>query len=156
MLGKGNSKFTQKLFDTICERLSNSMDGLNHICKEHNITAPTFRAWIREGEEEDKTRATKNKRHLLSKYVCAKEDQADYMAEQILVIAQDKRKRKKGKNSINHYRADQMEIDALKWTASKLKPKTWGDKIDITTGGEMLPEPRVFNVTPNEQTKKNK
>jgi hypothetical protein len=27
-------------------------------------------------------------------------------------------------------------VDARKWVAAKLKPKKYGDKIDVTSGGE--------------------
>jgi hypothetical protein len=31
-----------------------------------------------------------------------------------------------------------LKIDTLKWAASKLNPKRYGDKIDVTTGGDKL------------------
>lgn len=33
---------------------------------------------------------------------------------------------------------DRLKIDARKWTASKLAPKKYGDKLDLTTDGEKL------------------
>ena len=34
--------------------------------------------------------------------------------------------------------AYKLKIDNLKWIASKLKPKTYGDKLDITSNNESL------------------
>jgi hypothetical protein len=43
-----------------------------------------------------------------------------------------------------------LRIDARKWVASKLKPKVYGDKTDITSGGEQLKQTTiVINTTPD-------
>ena len=38
-------------------------------------------------------------------------------------------------------------IDTLKWKAAKFYPKMFGDKVDVTTGGEKLPETKQI-LTP--------
>jgi hypothetical protein len=31
-----------------------------------------------------------------------------------------------------------VKIDVLKWTASKLKPRTWGDRLDVSVTHEQI------------------
>ena len=36
-----------------------------------------------------------------------------------------------------------IRIDTRKWIASKLKPKKYGDKVDVTTDGEKINTPVI-------------
>lgn len=118
------TKFTQELFDDICEMVSNSERGLVYICKDKGIKTNTFYDWIAKDVE------------LMNKYARAKELQAEYMAEQILNIADqsenddliDEESGNVRQNSewINRSR---LRVDARKWLASKLLPKKFGDKV---------------------------
>jgi hypothetical protein len=38
-----------------------------------------------------------------------------------------------------------VEIDAIKWQSGKLQPKKYGEKIDVTTGGEKV-QSFTFNI----------
>lgn len=38
-----------------------------------------------------------------------------------------------------------LKVDTLKWAAAKLNPKKYGDKIDVTSGGEQLQPERNHN-----------
>lgn len=40
-----------------------------------------------------------------------------------------------------------VEIDTRKWLASKLLPKKYGDKLDLTSDGKALPQPLLGGVT---------
>ena len=40
--------------------------------------------------------------------------------------------------------AYKLKADNLKWSMSKKKPKKYGDKLDLTSGGEKLPTP-IYN-----------
>lgn len=44
-----------------------------------------------------------------------------------------------------------VELDARKWFASKLLPKKYGDKLDVTSGGQALPTP-ILGVMPAPDT----
>lgn len=84
-------------------------------------------------------------------YARAKEEAADAMAEEILYIADNQvvgevivtKPNKEGKlvtevrkeDMLGHRR---LQIDSRKWLASKLKPKRYGDKLDMTSGGDKL------------------
>jgi len=59
-----------------------------------------------------------NDRPLIEQYSHARERQADYYAEKILEVADTE-------EDVNRAR---LKVDSLKWIASKLKPKTWGDR----------------------------
>jgi hypothetical protein len=38
----------------------------------------------------------------------------------------------------------QLKVDALKWVVSKMLPKKYGDKIDITSGNEKISQPQII------------
>lgn len=81
----------------------------------------TMRTWIRENE------------HFQNLYARAKEDAADFLAEDLLSIADD------GRNDTftdtdGNVHVDQdviqrskLRVDARKWLAAKLRPKRYGD-----------------------------
>jgi hypothetical protein len=70
-------------------------------------------------------------------YARAREAGADYLAEQILTIADE---RPHGNNLGNidpgYVAWQKSRIDARKWIASKLKPKSYGDNASITHKGD--------------------
>lgn len=47
------------------------------------------------------------------------------------------------------YAADRVRIDTLKWAAAKRNPASYGDKLDVTSGGEKIAQAVV--VMPPEQ-----
>lgn len=84
-------------------------------------------------------------------YARAKEEAADAMAEEILYIADNPqvgeiivtKPNKKGKMVTETRKEDmlghrRLQIDSRKWLASKLKPKKYGDKLDVTSDGDKL------------------
>ncbi len=87
---------------------------------------------------------------LLERYTRAKEAQADYMADEILDIADDgkndwmERHDKEGENAgwqINgeHVQRSRLRIDSRKWLAAKLKPKKYGDKVAVGGADDLPP-----------------
>lgn len=124
--------YSEELADKICDLIVESNSGLSTICKLDGMPArSTVHRWM----EEDKI--------FKDKYARAKEDQADRLAEEIISIADndsddlagisDTGKPIANNEFINRSR---LKVDARKWVASKLKPKTWGDKTDVTTNGK--------------------
>lgn len=113
-------EYTDKIFNYICGELSNGK-SLKRICEANNMPCKaTFYNWINNSQE------------LLDKYTRAKADSSDALADDIQDIADDVLK---GKYEANNAR---VAIDAKKWIASKLKPKKYGDKLDMTSNGETL------------------
>jgi hypothetical protein len=130
----GKDKFNIELFDKICEKLAYSDNGLVKICKEFNINAKSFYDWVSKDED------------LRNKYARARELQADYLADQIIEIADethsDTSVNEDGYEVTNHevIARSRLRVDARKWKASKLYPKKYADRIDsdFTTKGESL------------------
>jgi hypothetical protein len=76
----------------------------------------------------------------------ARELQADYLAEEMLEIADDGRndwtKREDGIDAVNAevVQRSRLRVDARKWLMAKLQPKKYGDRIaQEVTGGDGLP-----------------
>ena len=65
-------------------------------------------------------------------YAQAKHQQLHAMAEDIVDISMD--------DSLDA-NDKRVRIDARKWLLAKLMPKTYGDKLDVTSGGEPLAAP---------------
>lgn len=131
------SDYTEEIADEICEAIATSANGIHFLCKRYSYwpKPTTINRWI----EEDRC-------GFRDKYAKAKTAQANYMAEEIINIADDDSKdtitkvNKDGEeyevcNSewINRSR---LRVDARKWLASKLLPKVYGEKIEKNTGAE--------------------
>lgn len=93
--------------------------------------------WLRENEE------------FRNQYARAKEDQADFLAEEILDIADDGSNDfmtiTKGNKTYNVENTEwtsrsKLRVEARKWIAAKLKPKRYGEKIDMTSDGKAIPQ----------------
>jgi hypothetical protein len=101
---------------------------------------------------------------FLKQYARAKEESADAMAEEILEIADDGRNdwmERHGEKTEDgepvkgwqlngeHIQRSRVRIDTRKWLASKLKPKKYGDRVDLTnsdgslTGADALAKARA-------------
>jgi hypothetical protein len=110
------SKYKPSLGDEICARLSQG-ESLVKICKDDHMPAPkTVYAWLREHED------------FRNNYVRARDEQAETYADEITFIA----------DTATDYNLARLQVDARKWVASKLKPKKYGDKIDMTSGGDKI------------------
>lgn len=136
-MGNGRpTEYNPEIADRICEKIATSSIGLKHILKEDGMPSQsTVYNWLRIHPE------------FLEKYTRAREDQADFMAEEILDIADD------GSNDLmtivkgdESYEVENKEVvnrsklrvEARKWIASKLKPKKYGDKVDLTSDGDKI------------------
>lgn len=123
------SIYTDNIFNSICDQLADGK-SLKRICEADDMPdKATFYNWIN------------NNQDLLDKYARAKDDASDALAEDIQNIADDVLS---GKYEPNNAR---VAIDAKKWIASKLKPKKYGDKIDMTTNGKDLPTPILSGLS---------
>lgn len=136
--------FTQDIAEKICEEIATSSKSLRTICAQEGM--PSVRSvlgWLSEG---DKTDAKPEFKQFLHQYMRAREQQADFLAEEIIEIADD------GSNDLMtitkgdaSYEVENKEVtnrsrlrvDARKWIASKFKPKKYGDKVDLNHGGEI-------------------
>jgi len=132
------SIYTQELADRICEEISHGK-SLRTVCVAKDMpNASTVFRWLRTNEE------------FCKQYARATEERTEAMAEDILDIADD------GTNdwmTITKYGEDvqvpdnevlqrsKLRVDTRKWIMSKMKPKKYGDKLDLTSDGKVLPTP---------------
>ncbi len=100
----------QKQFDSICNQIANSSQGLSTICTDLHVSRQTFYDFMDEtGKSNQDT------------YARAKQDQADFMADEMIRIADLAEDSNKAR----------LQVDTRKWVASKLKPKSYGDHQQI-------------------------
>lgn len=129
------SIFTQELADNICEQLAMGI-SMRTVCLADDMPAiATVFKWFR------------TKPEFLSQYARAKEESADALFEETVDIADDSLKEAHAadpKASGAVVQAMRLRVDTRKWMMSKMKPKKYGDTIDVTSGGEKLPTP-IYN-----------
>lgn len=125
------SKFTPELAETICARIAGG-ESLRKICEDKDMPhADAVRKWLVKGDAED---APEEFKAFLAQYVRAREDQADYYADDIVHIADTEEDPAKAR----------VRVDARKWVASKLKAKKYGDRVTNTHEG---PDGKPVSVT---------
>lgn len=105
------SAWDKVTFDDICKRICEG-ESLNSICKEKGMPSKgVFLGW------------TNDDKDLADQYARSMEQRAELYAEDIIRIADDE--------SLDINRARLM-VDSRKWVACKLKPRRYGDKIDLS------------------------
>ena len=126
------SDYTQELADEICERLSEGQ-SLRTVCSDDKMPSrKTVFSWMRKHPD------------FLNQYARAKQEAADALAEEILDISDDAEAAIKGtaeKKSSAMAQAYRLRVDTRKFIMAKMKPKKYGEKIDLTTNGKDLPTP---------------
>jgi DNA-binding phage protein len=130
------SSYSPELAETICDRIAEG-ESLRAICASEGMPGTTtVKRWLRNNEE------------FRAQYVRAREEQAEHYLDEIMEIADDGSNDYmtivKGDVTYNVENKEvtsrsKMRIDTRKWAMSKLAPKKYGDKLDITSGGEKLP-----------------
>jgi hypothetical protein len=113
------SIFTQKLVDKICDRIAHG-ESVRSICKDKDMpSAVTIYYWLLD----------EDKKEFFKQYARAKDSQAELMFDELLEIADN--------NDIDVNRL-RLRVDTRKWYLSKVLPKKYGDKLDMTTDGKPL------------------
>lgn len=129
------SDYTQELADKICAKLAQG-ESLRTVCKEEEMpSVVTVFSWMRKHEE------------FLNQYTRAKEESADALSDEMLDIADDGSNdwMEVHKGGYTATLVDQeavqrskLRVETRKWIASKLKPKKYGDKVDVTSDGKAI------------------
>lgn len=116
------SEYTAEIGDIICERISEGQ-SLRKICDEDDMPnkATVFR-WLAANKE------------FSDQYARARETQADTLFDEVLAIADQYDSAADAVNP-DHINRARLRIDARKWMAGKLRPKVYGDKLDLDIGG---------------------
>lgn len=100
------TKYTDSKGDLICEMVAEGSSA-SKACQAAGIRLKTLYAWLRQNEG------------FCNNYARAREDAADTLVDELMAIADDEEDVARAK----------LKIDARKWVAARLKPKSWGDKI---------------------------
>jgi hypothetical protein len=107
------SDYTDEIAATICSRIATG-EPLVRICRDESMpgTTTVYR-WLSEKEE------------FRDIYARARDDQADTLADEIIDLSDEQME---DATAVNRQR---LRVDARKWIAAKLKPRKYGDKLDI-------------------------
>jgi hypothetical protein len=127
--------YTPELADSICERLATG-ESMRSVSRDPDMPAMcTLFKWLRVHES------------FAEQYTRAKEESADALVEDMLDIADDGTndwieecddEGAKAAYKLNgeHVQRSRLRVDTRKWAASKLKPKKYGEKVDLNHGGQ--------------------
>lgn len=132
----------KEIFDNICQEIAGGKSARSAI-KESPIATDTFYDWLNNSEERAK------------RYARACEERADRIFDEMLEIADNTGKDMitlpSGKEVVNYevVARDKIRLDTRKWALSKLQPKKYGDKLDLTSDNEKLPSASVIVLPPN-------
>lgn len=140
------TKYSQQLADKICSKLSRGV-SLRTVCKAEDMpSTETVFSWFRKYKE------------FSDQYARAKEESADALFEETIDIADESlddakifSDSKGGSAIVNAYR---LKVDTRKWMMSKMKPKKYGDKLDMTTNGKDLPTPILNGIISSNDSNK--
>lgn len=127
------SDYSQELADKLCALLAEGM-SMHRACEPDDMPDKrTVFRWLRTKEE------------FCHQYEEAKAEAADFLAEEMIEIADDgtndyiTKKNNDGSEyevvNSEHIQRSRLRIDARKWIASKLKPKKYGDKVTQEVSG---------------------
>ncbi len=107
----------QRQFTKLCERIAKGESKVA-ICEDARMPGySTVTAWLKEDETGD----------LQATYARAREDQADYMADVMLTESRVE----------GDVQRQRLIVDTMKWVASKLKPKAYGERMDVKHTGNL-------------------
>lgn len=127
------SDYSQELADRICAELAEGKSMRTVCLAEDMPVMSTVFKWLRERKE------------FSEQYTKAKTESADAMVEEMIDIADDGRNDwmeahdKDGefvgyKVNGDHIQRSRLRVETRKWIAAKLKPKKYGEKVDLNHG----------------------
>ena len=126
------TEYSKEVCDNIFTELSNSHKGLDTICREFKISASKFREFI-----VTNTEAGTNYAHARSLQVELLENKITDLTFEMAAAIKNNDYSPEMVNAA--VQALKVQIDAIKWVLSKLLPKKYGDKVDVTSNGKTLP-----------------
>jgi len=127
--------YTEELGDKICKRIADG-ESLKKIGEDNKMPdRSTLHDWIL------------NREQFSHKYEKAVNVRTENMADDLNDIAD---------NKDGEVQRDRLRVDTRKWYLSKIVPKKYGDKLDLTSKGEKLPTPIIplDNVLRNDSNSK--
>lgn len=144
---KGNTKprYPESIKADILAEIANGR-SLRSICRDEGMpSVKSFLAWVKDDEN-----------GLGKQYARAMEMRAEALFEEILEIADDgindTYSKEDGSDAVNHdvIARSRLRVDARKWALSKMMPKKYGDKLDLSsTDGTMTPQQVIYQLPDN-------
>lgn len=123
------TSYTPELADRLCELISQG-NSLNKICKSDEFPCiATIFNWLGSNDV------------FLDKYTRAKEQSSEAMNEELMLLGDEAIRLAQTVNekaSTAVVQAVKLKADNMKWMMSKMKPKKYGDKVDMTSGGKAI------------------
>lgn len=113
------TKYNDEIANKICTLISTSHKSLRTISKEVGVDVSNILRWINDNPI------------FREQYARAKEEQADFLVEQMLDISEHTEEDHTPFTGANVIQRDRLRVETRKWIASKLKPKKYGEKLDI-------------------------
>lgn len=141
MTGRSPYPWTAKIEEEILTRIAKGQSVVD-ICADDWLPAQSI--FYRRLQDDAEFR---------ERYARAREMQADTLFDEILQIADDGRNdwmERRGEGAVGYVengeaiRRSEMRINARKWMAGKLRPKVYGDKLDVAHSGGL-----TINVADN-------
>jgi len=132
----------ENTFSLICDELEKGYSLRSILKREDMPSSRTFFKWI----DEDVDKVKQYERSL--------ELRSEMLFDEIIEIAdkqgEDVGQDENGNKVVNHniVQRNRLQIDARKWALSKMFPKKFGEKTDITTNGKEIVsvEPVIFKL----------
>lgn len=149
------SDFTQEIADQICTKLADG-NSLRSICKGEEFPGiSTVIRWLAIKEDPFAT--------FRAQYARAREAQADTLFDECLEIAddgsQDTKTVQRGGETVEvvdqeHIQRSRLRVDTRKWMAGKLRPKVYGDKLELSGNKDapLVVERVMFTEPPAKQS----
>lgn len=129
--------YSPELIDKICTLMATSYKSIRTCCQENGTSYEAFRLWTTEGKSEFKE-------YALASYTRAKDDQIQHLSDEILRLSYEMQQLIRDGKTYNEFnvsaavQALRVQIDSLKWILSKLAPKKFGDRLDITSNEQTI------------------
>lgn len=134
------------VYEAICLHIETTRDGVLKTCTYMHVSPKCFYEFRESSDEAGK------------RYARAKELQADAIVEEAIDIA-DHNTDDTLVDELGNARPDnewiqrsKLRVDTRKWLAGKLRPKKYGDKLDLTSKGDKVQTTPLMVVCSNTET----
>lgn len=107
-----------RLIDQVCQRIEKGESARQAILNTKGISRTTFHEWLNQDET------------FSGQYARATKIRESVLFDEIIEIADDDSKKSDQRS--------RLMVDARKWVLSKMNPKKYGDKMDMTTDGDKI------------------
>ena len=131
---KAQVRYDEGLAELICDQIVEGK-SLRTICQgEQMPDRKSVRRWVKDRPE------------FALLYAEAKEDAADAFAEELIEISDEAVPTDdRGRLDAGTVQKQRLKIDTRKWIASKLKPRSYGDKLDVALSGNVAVTRTLFS-----------